>query len=188
MTPFNTVHPKLLKFGDSILYKTSEEVGLPTDTPLVKQILKLMNNATQHIVNIGIAAPQIGILKRIVVFEVPAEHPRYKTDGIAIPRRILLNPSYEPLSEEQNFEWEACLSVPEMMGQVSRYTHIKYQYIDLEGNHHVCEASHLHARIVQHEVDHLDGILYPLRIKNLRAFGFRDEVLSSSLFLENNSL
>lgn len=187
MSSFNTLPPKLLKFGDPTLYKTSGLFDLPTEAPLAHRILKLMDDATQSIGNLGLAAPQIGILKRMVIVEVPAEHSRYETDGIAIPRRALLNPSYEPLREEQNLEWEACLSIPEMMGQVPRYTYIKYQYMDLEGNHHVHEASHLHARIVQHEIDHLDGILYPLRIKDLKTFGFREEILSSSTFLQSRS-
>lgn len=153
---------------------------------LAHKIFKFMEKATQNIGNAGIAAPQIGILKRIVVFEVPAKHPRYKTDGIEISKRVLINPSYKPLSKEQNLEWEACLSIPEMIGQVPRHTHIKYQYTDLDGNHHTHEASYFHARIVQHELDHLDGILYPLRIEDKKKFGFREEILLSSEFLQNN--
>lgn len=179
--------PQLLCFGDPRLYEISSPFKLPDEMQLAYQTLQLMEQATENMGIVGIAAPQIGILKRIVMFEVPAQHPRYKTDGIAIPMRALINPSYKPLNDEQNLEWEACLSVPDMIGQVPRYTNIEYQYIDLEGNHHVYEASHFHARVVQHELDHLDGILYPLRIKDMRTFGFRDEILASPMFLENRA-
>ena len=177
--------PQLLRFGDPKLYEKSVPFDLPSEMPLAHKVYQIMDESTQNIGKVGIAAPQIGILKRIVMFEVPAEHPRYKTDGVAIPMRVLINPSYKPLSDEQNLEWEACLSVPGMIGQVPRHTHIEYQYTDLEGNSHVYEASHFHARIVQHELDHLDGILYPLRIKDMRTFGFREEILTSPAFLES---
>lgn len=182
---FSAPAPELLRLGDPKLYEISLPFKLPDEMPLAHQIMQLMEHATQNIGNVGIAAPQIGILKRIVMFEVPAEHPRYKTDGIAIPLKILINPSYKPLSDEQNLEWEGCLSVPGMIGQVPRYTHIEYQYTDLDGKKHVIQASHFHARVVQHELDHLDGILYPLRIKDMQTFGFREEVLASPLFLES---
>jgi peptide deformylase len=177
--------PQLLRFGDPKLYEVSLPFKLPTEMLLAHQTLQFMEQATQDMGIVGIAAPQIGILRRIVMFEVPAEHPRYKTDGMAIPMRVLINPSYKPLSDEQNLEWEACLSVPGMIGQVPRHTHIEYQYTDLEGNNHKHEASHFHARVVQHELDHLDGILYPSRIKDMRTFGFREEVLASPAFLES---
>ncbi len=180
----NIAH-QLLRFGDPLLYEVSLPFDLPNEFPLAHQTLQFMEQATQNMGIVGIAAPQIGILKRIVMFEVPAEHPRYKTDGNAIPMRALINPSYRPLNDEKNLEWEACLSVPGMIGQVPRHTHIEYQYTDLEGNHHVYEASHFHARVVQHELDHLDGILYPLRITDMRTFGFREEILTSPRFLES---
>lgn len=176
---------QLLRFGDPQLYELSLPFELPHELPLAHQILQFMKQATQDMGIVGIAAPQIGILKRIVMFEVPAEHPRYKTDGIAIPMRALINPSYRPLNDEQNLEWEACLSVPGMIGQVPRYTHIEYEYTDLDGNHHAYKASHFHARVVQHELDHLDGILYPLRIMDMRTFGFREEILTSPMFLQS---
>ena len=176
---------QLLRFGDPLLYEVSLPFELPKEMPLAHQTLQFMKQATQDMGIVGIAAPQIGILKRIVMFEVPAEHPRYKTDGVAIPMRTLINPSYRPLNDERNFEWEACLSVPGMIGQVPRYTHIEYQYTDLDGKLHEYAASHFHARVVQHELDHLDGILYPLRITDMRTFGFREEILISSMFLES---
>jgi peptide deformylase len=185
MSQLDTIPPQLLRFGDATLYETSLPFKLPDEMPLVHQTLQLMEQATKNLGIVGIAAPQIGILKRLVMFEVPAEHPRYKTDGVAIPMRALINPTYKPLSNEQNLEWEACLSISGMMGKVPRYTHIEYTYTDLEGKIHTHEASHFHARVVQHELDHLDGILYPLRIKDMRTFGFREEILTSPAFLES---
>jgi len=180
-----TSPPILLRFGDHKLYEASAPFILPDEFPLAEKILNLMEMAVQDIGAVGIAAPQIGILKRIIMFEVPAEHPRYKTDGAAIPMHVLINPSYHPLSDEQNLEWEACLSVPGMMGQVPRFTHIQYEYTDLSGKHHLLQASNFHARVVQHELDHLDGVLYPLRIQNPQTFGFREEIMASTMFLES---
>lgn len=177
--------PKLLRFGDPKLYEISTPFDLPNELPLANKILKLMEMTVESIGAVGLAAPQIGILRRIVMFEVPATHPRYKVDGVAIPMQMLLNPSYRPLSDEKNLEWEACLSVPGMMGQISRFTHIEYEYTDTQGKHHLRQASNFHARVVQHEVDHLDGILYPLLIQNPKTFGFREEIMKSPIFLES---
>ena len=186
MTQSDSSQPlRLLRFGNPNLYQKSAEIELPNEMPLANKILEQMKEATKGIGNVGIAAPQIGIFKRMVMFEIPEKHPRYKTDGIALPMRIMINPSYKPLSEQKNLEWEGCLSVPGMMGLVPRYTHIQYEYIDLDGKFHSIEASNFHARVVQHEFDHLDGILFPMRIEDMRTFGFAEDVMASPLFLEN---
>ena len=179
--------PKLLRFGDPKLYEVSAPFNLPHELPLANKILKFMQMAVESIGAVGIAAPQIGILKRIVMFEVPETHPRYKVDEKAIPMHALINPSYRPLSDEKNLEWEACLSVPGMIGQVARFTHIEYKYIDTFGKQHTIQASNFHARVVQHELDHLDGILYPLLIQNPKTFGFREEIMNSPIFLESRT-
>lgn len=178
---------QFLRLGDPRLYQVSQPFVLPLEMSLAHQTLQLMKQATQGMGNVGLAAPQIGILRRIVMFEVPAKHPRYKTDGVTIPMQVLINPSYKPLSDEQNLEWEGCLSVPGMLGQVLRYTDVEYQYTDLEGNICVRKASGFHARVVQHELDHLDGVLFPLRIKekHMRTFGFTEAVMASSAFLQS---
>ena len=178
---------QFLRLGDPKLYEVAQPFVLPSEMPLAHQTLQLMKQATQGMGNVGLAAPQIGILKRIVMFEVPAKHPRYKTDGVAIPMQVLINPSYKPLSDKQNLEWEGCLSVPGMLGQVLRYTDVEYQYTDLEGNICVRKASGFHARVVQHELDPLDGVLFPLRIKekDMRSFGFTEAVMASSVFLQS---
>lgn len=181
----NQTAPRFLHFGNSKLYEKSLAFDLPKEMLLVHQTLEQMQLATKGMGNVGLAAPQIGILRRLVMFAIPATHPRYKTDGVAQPMRIMINPSYTPLSDEKNLEWEGCLSVPGMMGQVPRYTHIQYEYTDLDGKVHRIEASNFHARVAQHEIDHLDGILFPLRIADMRTFGFTEDVMKSPLFLNS---
>jgi peptide deformylase len=176
---------KLLRFGNPNLYQKSLPFDLPSEMSLAHETVHLMKEATKGIGNVGIAAPQIGIFKRIVMFDIPAKHPRYKTDGIALPMRVMINPHYKPLSEEKNLEWEGCLSVPGMLGQVPRYTHIRYEYTDLEGKYHALEASYFHARVVQHEFDHLDGVLYPMRVEDMTTFGFTEEIMASPAFIKH---
>jgi peptide deformylase len=189
-TENSQIAPKFLRFGDPKLYEVSRPFVLPSEMPLAHQTLQLMKQATESIGNVGLAASQIGILRRIVMFEVPAKHPRYKTDGVTIPMQVLINPSYKPLSDEKNLEREGCLSVPGMLGQVLRYTDVDYQYTDLEGNISVRKALGFHARVVQHELDHLDGFLFPLRIKgkHMRSFGFTEAVIVSSAFLQSRQV
>lgn len=118
----------------------------------------------------GLAAPQIGVSLRVVIFGVEA-NPRYP-EVEAVPMTVLINPRITVLDERQEEGWEGCLSVPGMRGLVSRYVRIRYQGFDPQGTPIDREASGFHARVVQHEVDHLDGILYPLRIADLRNFGY----------------
>lgn len=116
------------------------------------------------------AAPQIGIPWRVVVFGVRANR-RYP-QAAEVPTTVLVNPVVEPLTEEQDEDWEGCLSVPGMRGMVPRYTRIRYRGVDSDGALIEREADGFHARVVQHECDHLDGILYPMRIRDFRFFGF----------------
>ncbi len=180
--------PKILHFGNPKLYEKSLPFKLPEEMPLAHEILEQMKLATKGMGNVGIAAPQIGILKRIVMFAVPATHPRYKTDGVAHPMRIMINPSYTPLSDEKNLEWEGCLSVPGMMGKVWRHTHIQYEYTDLEGNKQTVKASNFHARVFQHEFNHLEGILFPLLVEDKRDFGFTEAIMASDEFRKSRGL
>src|SRR3990172_393160 len=122
----------------------------------------------------GLAAPQIGVSQRIVIFGVES-NPRYP-DVEAVPTTVLINPEVEILGKETDEMWEGCLSVPGMRGLVERYTHLRYTGYDQHGNRFEREARGFHARVVQHECDHLDGILYPRRIKDLRLFGFTEEL------------
>jgi peptide deformylase len=122
----------------------------------------------------GLAAPQIGVDLRVVIFGF--EHnPRYP-DAEPVPATVLVNPRIEPLSDEEQEGWEGCLSVPGMRGWVPRFAHIRYDGFDAAGVPLRREAHGFHARVVQHECDHLDGVLYPQRIRDLTRFGFIEEL------------
>lgn len=123
---------------------------------------------------VGIAAPQIGVNLRVVIFGFE-ENERYPAE-LGIPFTVLINPVIEILSDDMVDGWEGCLSVPGLRGLVPRYQSIKYSGYDAAGNYFSREVTDFHARVVQHESDHLDGILYPQRIKDMRYFGFEDEL------------
>ena len=127
----------------------------------------------------GLAAIQIGVLLRVVVFEV-TENPRYP-DAPAVPLTVLVNPQLELLDDERELGWEGCLSVPGMRGLVPRYKRLRYRGFDELGGAIDRTVEGFHARVVQHECDHLDGILYPQRIEDLTAFGFQDELVASGV-------
>jgi peptide deformylase len=163
----------LLRMGNPHLVVPAEPVtvfGTPDLHALVQDLFDTMA-AYQ---GAGLAAPQIDVGLRVVVFGVKS-HPNYP-DIEEIPPTVLVNPVVEPLGPEMDEAWEGCLSVPGMRGVVPRYTHVRYRAADVHGAPIVREVSGFHARVVQHECDHLDGILYPRRIRDLRLFGFTDEL------------
>jgi peptide deformylase len=123
---------------------------------------------------VGIAAPQIGVYVRVIMFGF--EHNDRYPDKDAVPFTILINPSYEPLSDEKEEEWEGCLSIPGLRGLVSRFKKIKYSGYDPQGHFIEREAEGFHARVVQHECDHINGFLYPQRMNNMKHFGFEEEM------------
>ena len=123
---------------------------------------------------IGLAAPQIHVPARIVVFYVPEQRMPEGEDGI--PLTALINPVIEPLGDDMEEGIEGCLSLPEMQGMVPRYTRIRYRAIGPNGKPFEREAEGYHARVVQHECDHLDGILYPMRMRDLSSFGYGEEM------------
>jgi peptide deformylase len=157
--------------GDPLLLQRSEEVKA-FGTPELQALLQDMRDTMAHLNGAGLAAPQIGVNLRVVIFGVHA-NPRYP-DVEEVPDTVLINPVLEPLGEEMDEAWEGCLSVPGMRGSVPRYTHLRYRGVDENGKPFEREVSDFHARVVQHEVDHLDGILYPMRIRDLAKFGFNE--------------
>ena len=162
----------ILKMGNPHLLKVSEPVDFEKDdlTSLIedmKETMKANDGA-------GLAAPQIGVFKRLVIFGFDTND-RYP-EADSVPFTVLINPTITPLSDEQENGWEGCLSVPGLRGVVPRYTHIKYEGYDAEGNKIEREVEDFHARVVQHECDHLDGILYPMKIEDYRYFGFHEEI------------
>jgi peptide deformylase len=131
-----------------------------------------MDDTMRHLSGAGIAAPQIGVSARVVIFELK-DNPRYPHIA-AVPYTVLINPTLTVLGEEQQEGWEGCLSVPGMRGLVPRFTRLRYQGFDAAGAPIDRTVEGFHARVVQHEVDHLDGILFPQRVRDLRDFGFED--------------
>jgi peptide deformylase len=134
-----------------------------------------MDETMRSLNGAGIAAPQIGVSLRVVIFEVE-ENPRYPHVS-PVPYTVLVNPELTALSQEQEDGWEGCLSVPGMRGLVPRFTRLRYRGLDLHGKPIDRTVEGFHARVVQHEVDHLDGILYPQRVRDLRDFGFEDVLI-----------
>ena len=128
---------------------------------------------------IGLAAPQIGIALRVIVFGVDL-HPRYADQ---IPKTVLINPQIEPLGDEKADGWEGCLSLPKLRGLVVRHQRIRYVGYDQSGGVIERVAHGFHARVVQHECDHLDGVLYPARIRDLRLFGYDAELVAAGRYV-----
>jgi len=157
--------------GDARLLRRSEEVRV-FDTPELHALLRDMRDTMHAMEGVGLAAPQIGVNLRVVIFEV-GSNPRYP-DAETVPQTVLIDPVITPLSDAMEDGWEGCLSIPGMRGLVPRYTHLRYQGRDEYGALIDRTVSGFHARVVQHECDHLDGILYPLRIRDLRNFGFNE--------------
>ena len=161
----------VLRMGDPRLLQRSAEVDR-FDSPELAALLQDMRETMAHLNGAGLAAPQIGVGLRVVIFGVHA-NPRYP-DVEEVPDTVLINPVLVPLSEETEEGWEGCLSVPGMRGWVPRWTRLRYAGFDEQGNRFERSVDGFHARVVQHECDHLDGILYPMRIRDLTKFGFND--------------
>jgi peptide deformylase len=157
--------------GDPRLLERAEPVKA-FDTPELHTLLADMRETMAALDGAGLAAPQIGVGLRVVIFGVHA-NPRYP-DAEEVPDTVLINPVLEPVDDEMAEGWEGCLSVPGMRGLVPRYRRLRYRGFDERGAPIDRTVADFHARVVQHEVDHLDGILYPRRIRDLTKFGFID--------------
>lgn len=157
--------------GDARLLQRAEEV-VQFDTPELRALITDMEETMHDLDGAGLAAPQIGVGLRVVIFGFEA-NPRYPDAG-SVPYTVLINPVLTPLSEEIQEGWEGCLSVPGLRGLVPRWQHLRYQGFDLYGNAIDRTVEGFHARVVQHETDHLDGILYPMRMRDLTRLGFTD--------------
>jgi peptide deformylase len=159
------------KMGDPVLLQRAAEVD-KFDTPELHALIQDMHDTMEAMDGAGIAAPQIGVSLRVVIFGV-GKNPRYP-DAEQVPYTVLINPKLTPLGSEMEDGWEGCLSVPGLRGIVPRHARLHYTGLDQYGNVIDRIASGFHARVVQHECDHLDGILYPMRIKDLRNLGYTD--------------
>lgn len=167
---------KILKMGNPQLLQQAEEVR-DIHSPELRALIDDMFDTMAEANGAGLAAPQIDVSLRVVIFGVQA-NPRYP-DAETVPTTVLINPEIELLGSAMEPGWEGCLSIPGMRGLVSRHQHIRYRGLDEHGKQLEREADGFHARVVQHECDHLDGILYPFRIEDVRMFGFEDELFNS---------
>ena len=166
-----TIHT-ILKMGDPRLLSVARPVT-EFDTPALHQLVADMIETMTAANGAGLAAPQIGVDLQLVIFGTGSANPRYP-EAPVVPRTVLLNPVITPLGDEEEEGWEGCLSVPGLRGIVPRWQRIRYQGFDLAGNPIDREAEGFHARVVQHECDHLQGVLYPMRVRDFSRFGFTE--------------
>jgi peptide deformylase len=162
---------EVLRMGDPRLWQKSVPVER-FQTPELEFLLADMRDTMAHLNGAGLAAPQIGVGLQVVIFGVQS-NPRYPDAG-EVPDTVLINPTLTPLSEDIEEGWEGCLSVPGLRGWVPRWRRLRYSGFDEAGKRFEREAEGFHARVVQHECDHLDGVLYPMRIRDFTRFGFNE--------------
>lgn len=168
----------LLRMGDPRLLRVAEPVAGFGGEELLRLVAD-MEDTMADAGGVGLAAPQIGVNLRLVIFGFDRNE-RYPT-APPVPRTILLNPVLTPLGEEQEEGWEGCLSVPGLRGWVPRWKKLRYSGVDVYGQPIEREVEGFHARVVQHECDHLDGILYPMRVRDFSRFGFTEELFPDGL-------
>jgi peptide deformylase len=169
----------VIKMGHPCLLAIAEPVT-NFDTPELHALVQDLEDTMKEMDGAGIAAPQIGESVRVVIFgqhpEDQTENPRYE-DANTVPYTVLINPTLTPQADEMVNGWEGCLSVPDMRGIVPRYTQLRYTGFDQYGKIIDRTVDGFHARVVQHECDHLDGILYPMKINDLKDFGYIDSII-----------
>ena len=161
----------VLKMGHPLLRQVAQPVTA-FDTRELHELVRDMDDTMRSLNGAGLAAPQIGVSLRVVIFEV-TQNPRYP-DVAEVPYTVLVNPELTPLGTDMEDGWEGCLSVPGLRGRVPRHRALRYRGRDAHGRPIDRTVDGFHARVVQHEVDHLDGILYPMRLRSLHDLGFED--------------
>ena len=161
----------VLKMGEPRLLEVAQKVK-KFSTPELDTLIQDMHETMEALNGAGLAAPQIGVGLQVVIFGVK-RNPRYP-DAEEVPYTVLVNPELAPLTEETEEDWEGCLSVPGLRGMVPRFSRLRYRGRDQYGRPIDRSVEGFHARVVQHECDHLQGILYPMRITDFRTFGFTD--------------
>src|SRR6188768_2840472 len=163
---------EILKMGDPRLLRVAQPVKA-FDTPELHALIADMFDTMKAATGAGLAAPQIGVDLQLVIFGTDAPNPRYP-DAPPVPRTVLLNPVITPLGDEEEEGWEGCLSVPGLRAVVARWRRIRYSGYDPRGQRIEREADGFHARVVQHECDHLIGKLYPMRVRDFTQFGYTE--------------
>ncbi|MEW5729121.1 MAG: peptide deformylase [Pseudomonadota bacterium] len=162
---------KIARMGHPVLRRPAD----PVADPAAPEIQRLIDDMIETMIDAGgagLAAPQVHVPLRLVIFHAPAA----RAGGEAVPLTVLVNPVVEPLGDERRAAYEACLSLPGMTGEVPRWARVRYRGLGRHGEVIGREAEGFHARVVQHECDHLDGVLYPARMPDLGSFGFVEEV------------
>jgi peptide deformylase len=166
---------KIARMGHPVLLRRCEPVpdpGAPEIRRLVADMMETMEDAP----GVGLAAPQVHVPLRLFVFRVPGDRAEAAPDDLPLGNTVLINPELELLSDERVVGWEGCLSIPGLRAGVPRSPRVRYRGVDCDGAVQQREVSGFHARIVQHEYDHLDGILYTMRMQDFRLFGFNEEL------------
>lgn len=169
---------QILRMGHPVLNRVAEIVRDPRD-PDIAALVEDMKDSLAAVGGTGLAAPQIGVSLRVVIFAAPAHRLTGLPEDTEQPLMAIVNPVIEPLSDRKSLGWEGCLSIPGMRGEVPRHTRIRYHGLALDGSRIDKTVEGFHARIVQHEFDHLDGILYPARMVDLMRLGFTDEMVAA---------
>ena len=166
---------KIARLGHPILYKKAKSIkNLPDLT--IKDLVTNMTETMLDANGIGLAAPQVHVNKQVIIFRIPKEKNEQEQEDNSIEITALINPKIKNISDKTYNDWEGCLSIPGMSGLVKRFFHISYEGFDMNGKIIKREAEGLHARIVQHEYDHLMGILYINKLADSRAFGYSEEI------------
>ena len=163
---------EILKMGDARLLRIAEPVTA-FDTPELHALVADMRETMAAVNGAGLAAPQIGVSLQLVIFGSDQTNPRYP-DRPLVPQTVLINPVITPIGADEEQDWEGCLSVPGLRGMVPRWAHIRYTGLDEMGNLIDRTVDGFHARVVQHECDHLIGKLYPMRVRDFTQFGYTE--------------
>ena len=166
---------KIARMGHPVLRRRADPVADPT-APEITVLVEDMIDTLEDAGGVGLAAPQVHVPLQVMIFDVPRERQTERDGETPEGLRVLINPVIEPVGDEHVGDWEGCLSIPDMVGYVKRPARIRYCGLDLAGKQITCIADGFHARVVQHECDHLWGRLYPSRIEDFSLFGFSDEI------------
>jgi len=171
---------KIARLGESILQQKASPIELDQLDDYQSLITDMITTLESLEGRVGIAAPQVFVSKRLFVYRIPKTiHSRYQTSGFReIPLTVVINPEYTLLNDQKDLGWEACLSVPGLMGQVSRHRAIRLSYWDRNGTKQEDILEGFPARVVQHECDHLDGLIYPMRMDDISSLGFEEEIVN----------
>ncbi len=176
---------KIALMGNPILKKVAEPVADPT-VPEIRRLADDMRETLENIGANGLAAPQVYVSKRVVVYRVAAHQIPEGSTMKPVPWRTLVNPTVEPKTEEKREIWERCLSVLGLHGRVSRFTKVRITAVGTDGKPIAINASGFHAMLLQHEIDHLDGILYPMRMTDMSSLAFNSELGDFGFFVKRS--